>query len=76
MTNVYDVEVEAYCNPAMGDREVIKFKWTGNIGWGEYTLYTENGQWYGDSECMDRGENKEFLKKLFDKIIEQIKIEG
>ncbi len=51
--------------------------WQGNIGFGEYTIFTDsNGNILGDSECMDKGEDKEFLKSLFNSIVEQIKIVG
>ena len=49
--------------------------WSGDIGFGEYTIYTdEDGKLKGDSECMDRGEKKDFLEQLFASIVEQIKI--
>ena len=49
--------------------------WSGDIGFGEYTIYTdEDGKLKGDSECMDRGEKKTFLKQLFASIVEQIEI--
>ena len=38
-------------------------RWSGNIG-----------NWIGESECMDRGEDKSFLEHLFSSIVEQIEI--
>ena len=50
-------------------------QWSGGIGFGEYTIYVDgDGKLKGDSECMDRGEDKEFLEQLFRNIIEQIEI--
>lgn len=51
--------------------------WQGNIGFGEYTIFTDsNGNILGDSEYMDKGDRKEFLKSLFESILEQIEIVG
>ena len=51
-------------------------QWEGDIGFGEYTIHVDNdGKWHGDSECMDRGEDKSFLKQLFDDILVQIEVE-
>ena len=52
------------------------FSGRGDIGFGEYTIHVDNdGKWHGDSECMDRGEDKSFLKQLFDDILAQIEVE-
>lgn len=49
--------------------------WSGDIGFGEYTIFTdENGKLKGDSECMDQGDKKDFLKQLFASIVDQIEI--
>lgn len=51
-------------------------EWSGNIGFGEYIVYQEDGKWKGYSECMDEGEDKEFLRYLLDKFVENIEIAG
>lgn len=53
-------------------------RWSGNIGFGEYTLYrsTMDDKWYGDSECMDKGDDKEFLALLLEDFINQMEISG
>ena len=56
--------------------EGMYIKWDANIGFGEYMLVCKNGKWKGDSESMDRGEDKTFLKMLFDKLIEQVEVVG
>lgn len=51
--------------------------WTGSNGFGQYVIWTdENGNLKGDSEYMDKGDRKEFLKSLFASIVEQIDIVG
>ena len=59
----------------------IILRWTSSLGFGEYTTFTsdlkdEEGdrKWVAMSECMDRGEDKEFGKKLLDLWMEQIQI--
>ena len=70
-----DVEFEFYGNTDGID--LIILVWSGNIGFGEYSLYKEkDGQWRGDSECMDRGEDKEFIRLLLDKFVEGLEIES
>ena len=60
-----------------------------NLGFGQYTLYfnhkdvtVEDGledyvltKVTADSECMDKGEDKEFLKALMEKLIGMVKVE-
>lgn len=51
--------------------------WQGNIGFGEYTIFTDSeGHMLADSEHMDKDDDKEFLRSLFDSIVEQIKVVG
>ena len=39
--------------------------WSSDIGWGQYWIgVSEEGEWEADSECMDRGDDKDFLKEL------------
>ena len=60
-----------------------------NLGFGQYTLYfdhkdltVEDGledcvltKVTADSECMDKGEDKEFLKALMEKLIDMVEVE-
>ena len=61
------------------NEQYIGFKiiWSGNIGWGEYTIYhaVNDNQWYADSECMDTNEDKKFLNELLKDFMNQIKVE-
>ena len=60
-----------------GTEHGVVISWEGDMGFGNYTIYTNSaGHIVGDSEYMDKGENKEFLKSLFASIVEQIDIVG
>ncbi len=56
----------------------FKILWSGNIGWGEYTLYKKignNDEWFWDDECMENPEgNKAFLKLLLNDFATQIEV--
>lgn len=57
----------------------ILIEWISDIGWGEYAIYSKTlttGEviWEADSECMDRGEDKEFLEELLRLFIQKINI--
>ena len=52
----------------------IRILWSGNIGWGEYELNFINGKIIADSECMDGNDDKWFLKKLLEKIVEKVEV--
>ena len=57
----------------------FKILWSGNIGWGEYTLYKKignNNEWFWDDEYMENPKNdKTFLKLLFDDFAKQLEVE-
>lgn len=56
--------------------EGIVIEWSGNIGFGQYTLYKdEQGFWRGDSEHMDSQKEKDFLRYLLNDFVEQIKLD-
>lgn len=69
-----EVQAEAFRNEE--ETDVIIFSWIGNIGFGEYALHKDKGSdiWKADSECMDRGEDKEFIRLLLDKFVEGLEI--
>ena len=69
-----EVQAEAFRNEREAD--VIIFSWIGNIGFGEYTLYKDKDSdiWKADSETMDRGEDKEFIRLLLDKFVEGLEV--
>lgn len=73
------VDVDAWCRADTNGfaRKRITISWNANIGWGEYSLYCEDGEWKGDSERMDtKNGEKKFLRALLDKFIEEIEIVG
>ena len=69
--------------------QCLVFEWGCNLGFGQYTLYfnhkdvtVEDGpedyvltKVTADSECMDKDEDKEFLKALMEKLIGMVKVE-
>lgn len=68
--------------------EVIPFKnemcagliinWSSDLGFGQYTIYKQNGaeEWVADSECMDRGDDKEFITELLKVFVESLHVCG
>lgn len=55
--------------------DIVNLKWTGNLGFGEYTLYSDNGMWRADSEHMDAYDsNKTFLKQLLNKFADTVDV--
>lgn len=69
--------------------QCLVFEWGCNLGFGQYTLYfdhkdltVEDGledcvltKVTADSESMDMGNNKEFLKALLEKLIDMVEVE-
>ena len=51
-------------------------EWSSDIGFGEYTVYREkhDDQWYGDSEYMDRDEDKDFIRELMKLFLDKLMI--
>ena len=76
MSNIKDLEiidVEPFVNEI---REVsgVTISWSANIGWGEYTLYKQNGKWYADTECMDKDDDKSFGEMLLKEFFKLVKV--
>ena len=72
---IEDIDIEPFDNDTW---QGFKILWSGNIGFGEYTIYRDKTekQWYGDSECMDSNDDKWFLSLLLNKLKEMITIDG
>lgn len=51
--------------------------WNSDIGFGHYTIYQslDTDVWYGDSECMDTNEDKDFIRELMRIFIDKLIIE-
>lgn len=53
----------------------VVIRWTSDIGFGEYFLYyNSEGILCADSERMDSAQDKAFLYKLFEVLVDNIKI--
>lgn len=53
----------------------IKILWSANIGFGEYVLLNnEDGSITGNSELMDSNEDKKFITRLMQLLVEKIVI--
>jgi hypothetical protein len=50
----------------------FKILWSSDIGFGEYTVIKENGKILGFSECMDSQDDKEFIKKLLELLVDKL----
>lgn len=69
--------------------QCLVFEWVCNLGFGQYTLYFDHNNLTiedgfedcvltkvsADSEHMDMGNNKEFLKALLEKMIDMVEVE-
>jgi hypothetical protein len=52
----------------------IRIEWNSDLGFGQYDLQVRDGRLVADSECMDQGEDKEFLRKLLSIIADKAEI--
>lgn len=51
--------------------------WSSNIGFGTYALWqNDDGNWYGDSEYMDKNEDKAFIRKLMNLFVDMLDVTG
>lgn len=66
-------EVIPFCNT---ETSGVYFGWTSNIGYGEYVIRREHGsdKWVAKSEHMDSNDDKDFLKKLLEKFVEEVEV--
>lgn len=75
---VEDIHLEIYDLIPFTNQNHVGFiiQWDSDIGFGEYTIYrhVDSGKWFGDSECMDNNEDKEFIKELMKIFIEKLTI--
>ena len=75
-------EVEVHVDdiePFVNDKYAgFKILWSGDIGWGEYTLYKKIGndnEWFLDDEYMENPKgDKAFLKLLLNDFATQIEV--
>ena len=70
--NTIDLKIDGILFSERG----IRVKWSSNIGYGSYDIIVEDGSISGHSETMDSNEDKDFLKKIFELIVNQIQIKS
>ena len=68
-------DIEPFVNEVYSGFRIL---WSGDIGWGEYTLYKKIGnddEWFWDDEYMEDPEgDKTFLKLLLNDFATQIEV--
>ena len=78
MFEVDKINLDAYdIEPFVNEKYTgLVIKWDSDIGFGEYVIYKAIGsdEWYGESEYMDKGEDKDFLKELMKVFIAKLNI--
>lgn len=84
-----NIFVNRFKTPEGQEVQCLVFEWSCNLGFGQYTLYFDHNNLTvedgledcvltkvtADSECMDKGEDKEFLKALMEKLIDMVEVE-
>ena len=55
-------------------KDFMRIYWSGNIGFGTYDLCFENGEIRACSECMDKGDDKSFLKEVLNALAEKVEV--
>jgi hypothetical protein len=69
--NVNDINLEVYKIEPI--KNGLCICWNSSIGFGEYNIWIEEGgKICGDSECMDNQDDKNFIRKLFELIANQM----
>lgn len=55
----------------------VIISWSANIGFGELTLYqsNEDSKWKAETECMCINEDKEFIRMVLNKWVDEIEVE-
>lgn len=54
----------------------IRIEWTSDIGYGQYDIQVREGKIVAHSESMDKGDDKEFLRKLLSLIADKAEVKG
>ena len=54
----------------------VVISWSANIGFGELTLYREEGddKWEAYTECMCNNEDKEFIRMVLNKWVDEMEV--
>ena len=72
--NVNDIDLKIH--EVQVSEGFILFRWSSNRGFGEYALFqnSKTGEWVADTEYMDSDDDKNFGKKLFELLMDKVKI--
>lgn len=56
----------------------VIISWSANIGFGELTLYhrNEDSKWKADTECMCNNDDKEFIRMILNKWVDEMEVDG
>jgi hypothetical protein len=54
----------------------IRIEWNSDLGFGNYDLQVRGGKIVADSESMDSGEDKDFLRKLLSLIADKAEVKS
>ena len=54
----------------------IRIEWNSRLGFGQYDLQVREGKIVADSESMDSGEDKDFLRKLLSLIADKAEVKS
>lgn len=52
----------------------IRIEWNSDLGFGQYDIQVREGKIVADSESMDSGEDKDFLRKLLSLIADKVEV--
>lgn len=52
----------------------IRIEWNSDLGFGQYDIQVREGKIVADSESMDSGEDKDFLRKLLSIIADKAEV--
>lgn len=55
----------------------LSISWSSNIGFGELTLYKrhDDSKWKAHTECMCKGEDKEFIRMVLNKWVDEMEVD-
>ena len=54
----------------------VIISWSANIGFGELTLYREeDNKWKAYTECMCNNEDKEFIRMVLNKWVDEMEVD-
>lgn len=71
----YSVSVDGIvASKNIAGKNTIQIYWHGSMGYGEYNLIVDGNKIQGQSECMDKGDDKSFLKALLNDLADKVEV--